>query len=504
MNGKNYYFRVVALAGLKDKSTPSSEIFVRPNKVDLKTGLVAHWSFDDCTAKDVSGNGHDGSVVDTVCENGINVGHAFRFNGFSSYVSTYLPTVNKTYSVSMFAKFNSNDNIENQLFYLTRDGFTDRLGYLSTWPIGGKSWHWGSMGVTGAYPNDLNQWSARSSAFDDESGLVNNIWSHLVFVLNDTDIALYVNGKLLKNISSPYHSDIENNTDLLFMLGATTEGYQHMDGVIDELYFYNRALSESEVKALYQLGGGVAGATGKLNDTGITTCANDTENNLACPVTDLPNQDAQSGRDVTANDDSDGHAGFSFTKISSTGAALPASATEWSCVKDNVTGLMWEVKTDDGGLHDKDWTYSWYEPDNTKNGGFAGYLQSGDFGSGSFSYTNDQCAGYVADDSSTYCNSKVYVERVNHSTWCGYANWRLPTVDELRGLVSFDRVNPSIDSSWFPDISTNGLSSNFLSSSVSPNPQSFEPLSVSFDLGHDSIGSLGGIRLVRSENYIRD
>ena len=28
--------------------------------------------------------------------------------------------------------------------------------------------------------------------------------------------------------------------------------------------------------------------------------------------------------------------------------------------RDNVTGLIREVKTDDGGLHDKDWTYTWY------------------------------------------------------------------------------------------------------------------------------------------------
>lgn len=29
---------------------------------DLNDGLVAHWSFDDCSAKDNSGNGHDGTI----------------------------------------------------------------------------------------------------------------------------------------------------------------------------------------------------------------------------------------------------------------------------------------------------------------------------------------------------------------------------------------------------------------------------------------------------------
>ena len=173
--------------------------------------------------------------------------------------------------------------------------------------------------------------------------------------------------------------------------------------------------------------------TGKLNDTGITTCANDTENNLACPVTDFPNQDAQSGRDVTYNDDTDGHAGFSFTKISSTGAALPASATEWSCVKDNVTGLMWEVKTDDGGLHDKDWTYSWYEPDNTKNGGQAGTQNGG------------QCG------ETSNCDTAGLVQKVNETGWCGARDWRMPSEPEMKSIVSRDRHYPTTDTAWFPN-----------------------------------------------------
>jgi len=50
-----------------------------------------------------------------------------------------------------------------------------------------------------------------------------------------------------------------------------------------------------------------------LNDTGIDWCANETQNFLACPVAGYPGQDAQDGRDKTHDDNSDGHAGFSFT-----------------------------------------------------------------------------------------------------------------------------------------------------------------------------------------------
>ena len=47
----------------------------------------------------------------------------------------------------------------------------------------------------------------------------------------------------------------------------------------------------------------------------------------------------------------DGKLGLSFTKISTLGEEVAASATSWSCVKDNITGLIWEVKTT-GGLQD--------------------------------------------------------------------------------------------------------------------------------------------------------
>jgi YD repeat-containing protein len=180
----------------------------------------------------------------------------------------------------------------------------------------------------------------------------------------------------------------------------------------------------------------IINTTQKLNDTGITTCSDLNNNNLPCPVTGFPNQDAQFGRDKTANNDADGHAGFSFTKISSTGAVLAANATTWNCVKDNVTGLMWEVKTDDNGLHDKDNTYSWYNPDNSNNGGDAGYQNYG------------SCVG-------SSCDTNAFVKAVNTAGWCGYKDWRLPSRAELHSIVDYSRYNSSIDTNYFPNTQSN-------------------------------------------------
>ena len=185
--------------------------------------------------------------------------------------------------------------------------------------------------------------------------------------------------------------------------------------------------------------------TGLLNDTGITTCGNyvdtggdQTNNQLNCfdqngdPATTdgvypIPTvQDGQSGRDITDSDPTNGHAGFDFTKIDASGVALSASAPEWACVKDNVTGLLWEVKTTDGGLHDRDEQYSWYQEEN--NGGFAGFAGIG--------------------------TTQAFADQVNNegvAGLCGASTWRLPSREELRSIVSYDRLDPAIDTDYFPN-----------------------------------------------------
>ena len=96
-------------------------------------------------------------------------------------------------------------------------------------------------------------------------------------------------------------------------------------------------------------------------------------------------------------------------------------------MRDNVTGLMWEVKTDDGGLRDKDWTYSWYNPDATTNGGSAGYADYGDncFDSSALRHRRSMsptsmpraCAGQaigVCRRTMSCCPSSATIDAVRH------------------------------------------------------------------------------------------
>jgi len=174
---------------------------------------------------------------------------------------------------------------------------------------------------------------------------------------------------------------------------------------------------------------------GRLNDTGVTGCADASANGLSCGVADFPRQDAEGGRDFTANDGRDGRAGFSFTKVDAAGAPLADQAasyatTPWSCVLDRVTGLTWEVRPADGGLRDRGWSYSWFTSDDPAAG--------------------TPNAGQCVDHSS--CDTEKYAGAVNAAGLCGGSDWRLPSRSELFGLVDLGAASaPLIDTGYFPD-----------------------------------------------------
>lgn len=108
----------------------------------------------------------------------------------------------------------------------------------------------------------------RSNAqlFADCSGVANrwtiayapplNTWTHLVLVCNPTSIALYANGTSQSSRTSNDTSAITAATSAPFTIGndnISTNNYG-MDGLMDDMRVYNRALSGSEAAQLYAKG----------------------------------------------------------------------------------------------------------------------------------------------------------------------------------------------------------------------------------------------------------
>jgi len=257
-----------------------------------------------------------------------------------------------------------------------------------------------------------------------------------------------------------------------------------------------------------------------LNDTGITGCGdyayNDTgiysvtgsgshDIGLDCTVQPVivtrdedgqdndgdivpVGQDALYGRDDTNNDSSDGYAGFSFTKLDADGEALSDqtqtyAANPWACVKDNVTGLIWEVKTS-SNRQKSSYTYTWYKSTGINTGGYAGATD------GINTDGSDACLD------TTRCDTEKYVSDINAGNsgagLCGATDWRLPSKHELTSIVNNSKVGPSIDAAYFP----NTQSSYYWSSSPYAGGKFFAWF-VSFYDGYAGLNNKNDSRYIR-------
>lgn len=97
-----------------------------------------------------------------------------------------------------------------------------------------------------------------------------------------------------------------------------------------------------------------------------------------------------------------------FIKLDGAGRELPDQAENWLMVLDRSTGLIWEIKTTDGSIHDRDNTYTW------KN------------------------------------TTATFIKGLNAEQFGGFSDWRLPEDEELVRLLKLAEHNPELFARYFP------------------------------------------------------
>ena len=229
-------------------------------------GLVGWWPFNG-NANDESGNGNNGTVNGaTLTADRFGVTNkAFSFDGVDDFIEVsgkILPINETSYSISFWVNPNVINSLQsiitessptpNNFDYNYAVNFTDKLnvGISDFFEFGGSSYT-----------------SVQSS-----SSLIANQW---VFgcMINDTvlnHIKIYFNGNFQGSISSIWYSSLPNNTQIGRGIGgASGIPSAYMNGSLDDIGIWNRALTDCEIKDLYNSQLGSANTSSSTTQTAI-------------------------------------------------------------------------------------------------------------------------------------------------------------------------------------------------------------------------------------------
>jgi hypothetical protein len=156
----------------------------------------------------------------------------------------------------------------------------------------------------------------------------------------------------------------------------------------------------------------------------------------------------------------------------------------WHCISDKRTGLTWEIKSTQPGLHHKNNTYTWFNPDQNHNGGDAGMMNGG------------KCTGSACDTSSL-------ITVVNKQGLCGFNDWRLPEHMEP-GSINDPYIKPPGPTTYTKQFPNSIAAEYWTGSSYNLYPES--AWAWNYIYGHDRVDrkkEAKHVRLVRGEVVLK-
>ena len=104
-------------------------------------------------------------------------------------------------------------------------------------------------------------------------------WTHVAAVLNEKNIKLYVNGQMVSDQLFENNINTTGSSDLTIASMPMSNGtWYFFDGYLDEMGYWNRALTEQEVQNLY------TSSTGDILLNGVVSAENNQIKNVADPT----------------------------------------------------------------------------------------------------------------------------------------------------------------------------------------------------------------------------
>ncbi|MCP4607184.1 MAG: LamG domain-containing protein [Planctomycetes bacterium] len=200
--------------------------------------LVGHWRFDEGSGdavNDSSGNGNNGTIVDSVQWDTGQIGGALRFDGTPGYVLIPNPgnltLINQgDFTITMWFKQDVVEGIANLLQQTDVNG-TGRTLLLADAADGIRAYLGGTSTLSGVIEEA-------------------DVWYHVAMVVTEggaaDTITFYINGEQAGTPAQVDSEDCEGE----YLIG-TNKGLngRWINGLVDDFRLYNHALSEAEVLA---------------------------------------------------------------------------------------------------------------------------------------------------------------------------------------------------------------------------------------------------------------
>ncbi len=254
-SGGGYSVVVTNVSGAVTSSVAALTVTVPGSCVTPPAGLVGWWPGDGSAANYLGTN--NGTLQGGATATAVGVdGSAFSFNGTTAYVqipdSPILRPTNVTVEAWVnFSSLNSSGTAPAGEQYIvfkqnTRSGNFEGYFLGKLRGAGGDYFVFGVSSSTGV-----------PAVASGTPGIQAGVWYHVAGVRGPNSVQLYVNGQLASQTSASF---AQNYGTLPLYFGSSGQSFWDgkLAGLLDEVSLYNRALSASEIAAIYS-----AGAAGK-------------------------------------------------------------------------------------------------------------------------------------------------------------------------------------------------------------------------------------------------
>jgi len=208
-------------------------IFIIALSATSYSSLIAYFPFDG-NANDATGNGYDGTVRGATLTSDGYARSAYLFDGTDDYIEVPL-NINPSNlpSLTMGAWVNASKTSPIRQIISHDDGNYDRsLGIDSRGGSTGWSAFSGSGRVLGAFPAHTGKWTFVAVAYDQ----------------NAQTVMLYVDGQTMSETG-----ELGNGNSIL-RIGSNPGFGEYFSGTIDEVFFYDEALTKEQLDDIMRNG----------------------------------------------------------------------------------------------------------------------------------------------------------------------------------------------------------------------------------------------------------